>query len=159
MKNVPMIMMLTAPYLLLGLYLSEATAALPAGLVLFAAVMFLGALYAFFLPRCGYSGTRILFWCMLLKLCNIPVFLLIFIAALGLFVVIIPLIPLLIIFDYLLLLSTSMYGISGLLTCGKERRLSAKAVTLNIILQFFFCADVLSSIYCYIKSKKRPEGL
>ena len=154
MKNVPMIMMLTAPYLLLGLYLSETTAALPAGLVLFAAAMLFGALYAFFLPRTGCSGAQILFWCMLMKLCYIPVFLLIFIAALGLFVVIIPLIPMLFLFDCFLLLSTSMYGVSGLLTCGKEKRLPAKTVTLNIILQFFFCADVLSSIYCYIRSRK-----
>lgn len=69
-----MILMLAAPYLLLGLYLSENTEVLPAGFALFAAVMLFGALYAFFLPRGGCGGTQILFWCMLLKLCNIPIF-------------------------------------------------------------------------------------
>ena len=157
MKKIPMILMLFAPYLLFGLYMSENIKALSAGLILFAAVMLLGALYAFFLPRIGYGGDQILFWCMLLKILNIPVFLLIFIVALGLFVVIIPLIPLLFLFDYLLLLATSMHGVNGLLKCRKEKRLSAKAVGVNIILQFIFCADVFSAIYCYFKVRKQAE--
>ena len=154
MKKVPMIIMLIAPYLLLGLYISENIEALSVGLIAFVVVMLFGTLYSFFLPRTGYNGNQILFWCMLMKLCNMPIFLLIFIVALGLFVVIIPLIPLLFLFDYLLLLSTSMYGISGLLKCRREGRLPAKVVAINIVLQFFFCVDVLSAIYCYIKSRK-----
>lgn len=154
MKSVPMIAMLFAPWLLLGLYMSENTKAMPAGFIVFAAVMLFGSVYAFILPRTGCNGTRILFWCMLLKICNIPIFLLIFIISLSLFVVIIPLIPLLFGFDCLLLLSTSMYGISGLVKCRKEGRISTKAMTVNIILQFIFCADVLSAIYCYVKSRK-----
>ena len=153
MKNAPMIAMLAAPYLLFGLYMTGNAAVWPGALIVFAAVMLFGALYAFFLPRTGAGGNRILFWCMLLKVCYIPVFLLIFIVALGLFAVIIPLLPFLALFDYLLLLSTSAYGISGLLRCGKENRLPAKTAALNIILQFIFCADVLSAIYCYRKSR------
>ena len=158
MKKIPMILMLCAPYLLLGyICISENIKALPTGLTLFAAVMFFCALYAYFLPRVGYGGNQILFWCMLLKILNIPVFVLIFIVALGFFVVIIPLIPLLFLFDYLLLLSTSMYGISGLLKCGKEKRLPAKAVCINIVLQFIFCADVVSVIYCYCRVRKQAR--
>ncbi len=127
MKKIPMILMLCAPYLLFGLYMSENIKALSAGLILFAAVMLFGALYAFFLPRIDYGGDQILFWCMLLKIFNIPVFLLIFVVALGLFVVIIPLIPLLFLFDYFLLMATSMYGLNGLLKCRKEKRLPAKS--------------------------------
>lgn len=157
MKKIPMIFMLCAPYLLFGLYMSENIKALFVGLILFAAVMLFGALYAFFLPRIGYGGEQILFWCMLLKILNIPVFLLTFVVALGLFVVIIPLIPLLFLFDYLLLLATSMYGLNGLLKCGKEKRLPAKVVGVNIVLQFIFCADVFSAIYCYVKVRKQVE--
>lgn len=157
MKKIPMLLMLCAPYLLFGVYMSENTKALSAGLIVFAAVMLFGALYAFFLPRIGYGGDQILFWCMLLKLFNIPVFLLIFVVVLGLFAVIIPLIPLLFLFDYLLLLTTSMYGLTGLLKCGKEKRLPTKAVGVNIVLQFIFCADVFSAIYCYIKVRKQAK--
>ena len=157
MKSVPMMVMLIAPWLLFGLYMSENTEAMPAGFITFAAAMLFGAVYAFFLPKTGCNGNRILFWCMLLKICNIPVFLLIFIITLGLFVVIIPLIPLLFIFDCFLLLSTSMYGISGLIKCRKEGRISAKVMTVNIILQFLFCADVLSAVYCFVRTQERRK--
>lgn len=157
MKKMPMIIMLVAPYFLFGLYMTENIQALSVGLIVFAIAMLFGALYAFFLPRVGCGGNQILFWCMLLKVCNIPVFLFVFIIAVGLFVVIIPVLPFLFLFDYFLLLSTSMYGVSGLLKCKKEGCLSAKAVAVSIVLQFLFCADVLSAIYCYAKSRKRPE--
>lgn len=155
MKNAPMIAMLAAPYLLFGLYMTGNAAVWPGALIVFAAVMLFGALYAFFLPRTGAGGNQLLFWCMLLKVCYIPVFLLIFIVALGLFAVIIPLLPFLALFDYLLLLSTSAYGVSGLWKCRQEGRLSAKAAALHMILQFLFCTDVISAVYCYVKSRER----
>ena len=48
MKKLPMIVMMSAPYFLLGLFLTDA-AALPRGGIAFAIVMLLGALYAFYL--------------------------------------------------------------------------------------------------------------
>ena len=114
--------------------------------------------YAFYLAKTDCSGHRIVFWCMVLKLCNVPVFLLIFLVAAGFFVMMLPLIPFLVLFDYFLLLSTSMYGISGLLKCGKEGRLSGKAVAMNIVLQFVFCADVLSAVYCCFKTREKADS-
>ena len=154
MKKIPMIIMLIAPYFLFGIYMAENLELLSIGLLAFGIIMLLGAVYSFFLPRIGFSGKQILFWSMLLKICNIPVFLFIFAVGLFLFVVIIPLIPLLVLFDLFLLLSTSMYGINGIIQCGKERCLSKKEVLINIVLHFIFCADVFSSIYCYIRSRK-----
>lgn len=154
MKKIPMIIMLIAPYFLFGIYMAENLELLSIGLLVFGIIMLLGAVYSFFLPRIGFSGKQILFWSMLLKICNIPVFLFIFAVGLFLFVVIIPLIPLLVLFDLFLLLSTSMYGINGIIQCGKERCLSKKEVIINIVLHFIFCADVFSSIYCYIRSRK-----
>ncbi len=78
MKNVPMLAMLAALYLLMGHFLSANTKGLSVVLVAFVIVMLLGALYAFRLTRLGYDGRRLLFWCMLMKLCNIPIFCLIF---------------------------------------------------------------------------------
>ena len=91
---------------------------------------------------------------MVLKICNIPFFCLIFVVSCGLFVVILPVIPLLFSFDCLLLLSTSMYGVSGLLQCRRENTLPSKVIWLNLILQFLFCVDVVSAIYCYFKVRK-----
>ena len=121
-----MIMMLIAPYFLFGMYMAENLQLLSIGLTGFGIIMVFGAVYAFFLPRMGFSGKQILFWSMLLKICNIPVFLFIFAIGLFLFVVIIPLIPIFFLFDLLLLLSTSMYGINGITQCGKEKCLSQK---------------------------------
>ena len=154
MKKIPMIIMLIAPYFLFGIYMAENLELLSIGLLAFGIIMLWGAVYSFFLPRIGFSGKQILFWSMLLKICNIPVFLFIFAVGLFLFMVIIPLIPLLVLFDLFLLLSTSMYGINGIIQCGKERCLSKKEVIINIVLHFIFCADVFSSIYCYTRSRK-----
>lgn len=157
MKKAPIIVMLIAPYFLFGMYMSENLQLLSVGLIIFAIAMVCGAIYAFFLPRLGFSGQQILFWCMLLKICNIPIFLFIFTIGLFLFVVIIPLIPLLALFDFFLLLSTSMYGINGVIQCGREKSLPKKVVVINIVLQFIFCADVFSAIYCYVRARKNKK--
>ena len=158
MKKVPMLVMLLAPYVMMGLLYTESGKVLPMGLIAFAVIMSFGALYAFCLPRVGCSGNRILLWCMILKIGYIPIFFLIFIGALLCFVVIIPMIPFLVLFDYFLLLSASMYGVSGLIKCYRENRLSKKAAVLNIVLQFLFCADVFSVIYCWVKTRE-PGGV
>lgn len=154
MKKLPMIIVLIAPYFLFGMYMTENSQLLSIAMIAFGIIMVFGAVYAFFLPRMGFSGKQILFWSMLLKICNIPIFLFVFAIGLFLFVVIIPLIPLLFLFDLFLMLSTSMYGINGIIQCGKERCLSQKVVIVNVVLHFIFCADVISSIYCYIRSRK-----
>ena len=109
----------------------------------------------FFLPGRGFSGEQILFWGMLLKICNIPIFAAIFITSVLLFVMIIPLLPFLFLFDIFLLFTTSMYGISGILQCGRENSLPPKARGVNLILQWIFCADLFSTIYCYLKAKNQ----
>lgn len=154
MKNFPMMVMLIAPYCLFGIYAFGHTEMLAPALIVFVLIMVSGAGYAFFLPRMGFCGKQLLFWCMLLKICNIPLFLMIFATSLLLFVMMIPLLPILAFFDWLLVLSTSMYGISGLLQCGKEKKLTRKDILLHIVLQCIFCADVCSAVYCYFKAGK-----
>lgn len=158
MKKLPMILMLSMPYLMIGFLLSASTWNVSNVTVVLdgmSLVIPLGALYAFFLPKLGFQGKDILFWCMLLKLCYIPVYCLNFMLALGTFVML-PAIPLLIfLLDCFLLLCTSMYGVRGLITCRKEGRLSKKALILHLILQFLFCVDVCSAIYCYRRVRKQ----
>ena len=155
MKRIPMLAMMIAPYFLLWVYVSQNFDLLPVSFGLFGAVMFFGAIYAFFLPGRGFSGEQILFWGMLLKICNIPIFAAIFITSVLLFVMIIPLLPFLFLFDIFLLFTTSMYGISGILQCGRENSLPPKARGVNLILQWIFCADLFSTIYCYLKAKNQ----
>ena len=65
-----------------------------------------------------------------------------------------PLLPFLVLFDYSLLLPSSMYGISGIWQNYRKGNFSLAETAVNIILHFFFCADVFSAIYCYVRGRK-----
>lgn len=149
MKKIPMLLLLTTPYILIVSIIADSVSSIV--LFLFATVLVLNMVYAFILPRLGFDGKQILFWNMLLKLCNIPVFLLVFLIVLLTHVLILPLLPFLLLFDYFLLLSTTMYGISGLRSCYKSGNISLTTLIVHTIAQFLFCVDVFSAVYCYIK--------
>ena len=93
---------------------------------------------------------------MLIKLCNIPIYVLVFAA--GIFAVSmilgIMLVPFLMIFDYLLLLPSSMYGISGLRDLSKAGKSSKAEIVINGICQFLFVFDVVGAVYLYIRFRK-----
>lgn len=156
MKKIPIILLLIAPYIFIGACFAEGLgpAAGVIGLVLWLFVLLPNMVYAFILPKLKFRGEQLLFWNMLLKLCNIPIYLMVFLVVLLLHVLILPLIPILVLFDYLLLLPSTMYGISGIVRCCKEGRLSSKAAVVNIVLQFMFCFDVFSAVYCYIRARR-----
>lgn len=153
MKRVPMLLLLIAPYLLTGGLFTENTRMLIGCSVLFAAILLFSGVYAFFLPK-HYDGAQILFWNMLLKLCHIPFFLLVFLTVLLLHVMILPLLPLLFFVDYFLLLSSTMYGISGIWSCRRQGTFSWKAAVLHTLAQFLFCLDVVSAVCCFIQARK-----
>lgn len=161
MKKVPMILMLAVPYIIgVVFFLENATSfnsIFGASLVLFVAVSLINMVYAFILPRLGYKDKQLLFWNMVLKLCNIPVFLAVFFICMLFHILILPLIPAIILFDYLLLLSSTMYGVSGLVYSFNEGKLTRKSLIINVIAQFIFCWDVFSAVYCYVKLQDKKE--
>jgi thiamine transporter ThiT len=124
-------------------------------------------IYAFVLAKNREKSTVLLFWDMLLKLCNIPIYLLIFFigtfigASSGLVVTILPfslaIVFILMIFDYLLLLPSSMYGVSGLIQARREGHITTVALVVNCILHFLFCLDVISAIimFCVVRLKSK----
>ena len=107
-----MLLLLIAPYGFLGSCLLQTTEDTGGSLLpvfaLFGVVLLCNMVYAFLLPRLGFDGRRILFWNLLLKLCNIPVYLFVFAVALVTNVLIIPMLPFLFLFDYALLLASTM---------------------------------------------------
>ena len=159
MKKFPMIALLLAPYALGALIAAAAngSADLRIGAAAYLLVLVLNMGYAFVLPRKGADGERLLFWCMLLKLCHVPVYLAVFAAVLLTNVLGIALIPILFAFDYLLLLSSSAYGISGLLALYRSKKLSLRALIVNVAAQLVFCADVFGAVYCCAKSRRAPN--
>lgn len=156
MKKIPIILLLITPYVFVGICLSKGlgTVIPVIWLVLWLLILLPNMVYAFILPKLKYTGEQLLFWNMLLKLCNIPIYLMVFFVVLLLHVLILPLIPIFILFDYSLLLPSTMYGISGIICCYKDGKLTIKEVIVHIILQLMFYFDVFSAVYCYIRARK-----
>ncbi|MBM6802937.1 hypothetical protein H6B07_09740 [Mediterraneibacter glycyrrhizinilyticus] len=139
MKKVPMIILLLAPYVFLliciGICMAEkgftADAIEMIGwtfLGMFLLILFPNMIYAFILKRFGYGHRKLFFWNML--------------------------IPFLVIFDYLLLLPSTMYGVSGLRSLSKTGKASKAGIMINGICQFLFVFDVISAAYLYIRFRK-----
>ncbi|WP_252236758.1 MULTISPECIES: hypothetical protein [unclassified Clostridium] len=118
-------------------------------------------IYPFILAKHGESSTALLFWDMLLKLCNIPIYIVVFmfgsimmIWPLGFGVVIALFLAL---FDYIMLLPSSMYGVNGIVRAYREKKITKSTAVVNCILHFLFCLDVVSAIvmFCIVKSKRK----
>ncbi len=73
---------------------------------------------------------------------------------LGLMIVGMMLIPFLVIFDYSLLLSSSMYVISGIWELDRAGKLSAARAVLLSVCQLLFVADVVCAVYLYCRFGK-----
>lgn len=116
-------------------------------------------IYPFVIAKRRVSSRALLFWNMILKLVYIPIYIVVFLY--GAFVSLLPLgiiwALLLAFIDYLLLLPTSMYGVSGLLLARREGKITTSTAVLSIIMQFFFCTDVISAIamYCIVRRKDK----
>lgn len=134
-----MIILLLAPYVFLliciGICMAEkgftADAIEMIGwtfLGMFLLILFPNMIYAFILKRFGYGHRKLFFWNML--------------------------IPFLVIFDYLLLLPSTMYGVSGLRSLSKTGKASKAGIMINGICQFLFVFDVISAAYLYIRFRK-----
>ena len=159
MKKIPMFLLLLAPYLfLLTVVMTvisengftakalDTAAGIYLGMLLM--ILIPNMVYAFILKGHGYE---------LRKLFHIPIYFLVFAAGLflGLMIVGMMLIPFLVIFDYSLLLSSSMYGISGIWGLARAGKLSAAGAVLLIVCQLLFVADVVCAVYLYCRFGKR----
>jgi hypothetical protein len=56
--------------------------------------------------------------------------------------------------DVLLMLTSSMYGISALLKARKAGLITGKFIAVHIVLHCFFVTDIISSIIIFINIKK-----
>ena len=100
----------------------------------------------------------LLFGALVVKLVHIPAFVIIFIfgliSSLMIFMTF-ALILMLIVFDYLLLLSSSFISVFAL---AKNAKSSKTLSVLALICQFIFCADVISLIIVWIVSKNQRQA-
>lgn len=158
-EELPLALLLAAPYAMLAGGIVLLSHGKPwMALALWGLIVLLvfapGMLRAFLLPRRGWTARRLLFWNMLLKVCNIPFFLCVFFAGMMMSVFVIPLLLPLILIDYSVLLPSTMYGLSGLLQARREGHIGAKTLVIFGIMQFFFCLDVVSAVWMYASARK-----
>ena len=165
MKKVPMILLLVAPYATLFVCY-QLTLDITVGLCVYGALILFNMVYAFLLPRLGFNGKQILFWNLLLKLCNIPLVTLIFLCTLVMMMVggegirdeVGSMVLIALASGYLIQLSSAMFGISGFRWCRKYGTLSQTGVVVSSIVQVMPGIDVIGSILCYIMFRKEGQS-
>ena len=115
--------------------------------------------WAFRLQKLGYTEKQLFFWNMIIKLCYILVYATIFLTGLVMFFLPfgIMIIPILMLYDYVMLLPSTMYGISGLLLGRRQKNISRKKLVINLFCQFIFCLDTVSAIYLFVSAWKEEQ--
>ena len=164
MKIVPMIALLIMPYTTL-IICYQANLDITVGLYVYGALLLFNMVYAFLLPRLGFSGKQLLFWNLLLKLCHIPLILLILVVTLVMMMVggegirdeVASMVLIAWLSCCLIQLSSAMFGISGLRWCRKYGTLSGAGMIAGSIAQFIPCVDVIGSILCYMMLRKEGQ--
>ena len=164
MKKLPMILQLIAPGATIAIcYLFDLD--LMPGLAICGAILAFNTVYAFWLPKLGFNGKQILFWNLLLKLCHIPLILLIFVVTLVMMMVggegirdeAVSMVLIAWLSCCLIQLSSAMFGISGFRWCRKYGTLSRAGMIASSIAQFIPCVDVIGAIVCYIMFRKEGQ--
>ena len=114
------------------------------------------------------SPRRLAFWDLILKLCMIPFYTLIFLYATGIATImfVIPglflaapfvVVPLLAV-SYLLMLTTSSYGFAASLRATKRGLLPASLAAIHIALHFFAVADFFSAAVLYLQLRRADKA-
>ena len=114
------------------------------------------------------SPCRLAFWDLMLKLCMIPFYTLIFLYATGIATImfVIPglflaapfvVVPLLAM-SYLLMLATSSYGFAASIRATKRGLLPGSLAALHIALHFFAVADFFSAAVLYLQLRRADKA-
>ena len=118
--------------------------------------------------RAEDSPRRLAFWDLILKLCMIPFYTLIFLYATGIATImfVIPglflaapfvVVPLLAM-SYLLMLATSSYGFAASIRAAKRGFLPGSLAVLHIALHFFAVADFFSAAVLYLQLRRANKA-
>jgi len=118
--------------------------------------------------RAEDSPRKLAFWDLILKLCMIPFYTLIFLYATGIATImfVIPglflaapfvVVPLLAM-SYLLMLATSSYGFTAAIRATKRGLLPGSFAALHIALHFFAVADLISAIVLYLQLRRANKA-
>lgn len=94
---------------------------------------------------------------MIIKLIQIPAYILIFILGIifTLTLFTLPFSVFFIIFDYSAIFLTGLIGVAAIVRCHTDGKTSETFSVISAFLQFIFCIDVISAIIVFIKSKSK----
>jgi len=97
------------------------------------------------------KSLEILRFNMIIKLIHIPAYLLIFVVGLicSLGILTIGITIVLMILDGMTIILSGLIGLGGVISSLREDKLSIKKAVMHGILQFVYCADIISSIVIY----------
>lgn len=116
------------------------------------------AVALFVLGRRGtWSARQLALGSMAVKLAQIPAYVIWFIVGAAFFLFAGFVLAFFV--DALAILLSGLAGLTAVLRCRKEEKLTRKAAVVHGILQFIFCADVFSAVWVYIKSRKEKESV
>ena len=116
----------------------------------------LNLIIPFLFGNSGAKPRELLFTALIAKVLLIPLYAFIFLCGIVFFMLpgLFMLIPILTALDYLLLLATFMYGISGMVFAHRRGEISTACMGVNIVLHLMFCLDIFSSIYIFFKVRR-----
>lgn len=116
------------------------------------------------LDRGEGAPRRLAFWNMLLKLCTIPFYLIVFVGGMTISIAmaVVPglifglpiVVAVLAAIDYGLLLFTSSYGIAAAVRAGTRGVVTDTSAIVLCVLHLLFVADVVAAIVLYVKIRK-----
>lgn len=164
----PAIILMIWPYLFFLCFLFPSKAENELKVFLYTYTVMTAAVYAAnILYAClsrKHSVENLAFWDLVIKAVHIPFYLIVF--AIGIFSMLMMVVPafslvspmivaMLSIIDYLLLITSSAYGINALWKAKREKTVTQKYAVLHTILHLFFITDIISSkcVYCNIRKK------
>jgi len=102
------------------------------------------------------NSQELLYTNMIIKLIQIPAYILIFVfgllCLLTIFTIAISIV--LMIFDCIAIFLTGLIGMAGIIRCFIENKITKKTAIIYAVLQFIFCADVIACVKIYRKVKR-----
>lgn len=115
------------------------------------------------------SPRRLAFWDMLLKLCMIPFYLLVFIGGVAVSVgmAVVPglllmaplMVGMLAVIDYVPLLLTSSYGFAAAVRARRQGLITGASAVVLCVLHALFVTDVVAAIVLYVRVRKADGAL
>lgn len=119
----------------------------------------LSAVYIAYTARHPIDALRLARLSLIIKLCQIPAFITVFIVGALLFVTVlgVAFVPMLALFDYAVILCTGGLTSLSVILAGRQYGYPVKQNVWVMILQGFFCLDVIASLIFYLKLKRSWE--